>query len=198
MKKARTTGCLMILNQNNEYAAVLDACVLVPMPLCDTLLRLAEEPALFRPLWSKEIFQEVGAALETKLKLTSAQRERRLKMMAQAFPEAMVEVPASLLSTYDCLPDKEDRHVLSCAVKGQANAIITNNIRDFPPECLEEFGVLCQTPDEFLGHQFHLNPSLILEKLDQQAAAIAKAREYIICRLKKVTPQFCNLLTQAI
>jgi hypothetical protein len=34
----------MILAQDNEYAAVLDACVLVPMPLCDTLLRLAEDP----------------------------------------------------------------------------------------------------------------------------------------------------------
>ncbi|HSM84559.1 MAG TPA: PIN domain-containing protein, partial [Candidatus Limnocylindrales bacterium] len=119
-------------------------------------------------------------------------------MMAQAFPEAMVRIGANLLATFDCLPDKDDRHVLSCAVKGQANAIITNNVKDFPSECLEEFGILCQTPDEFLGHQFHLNPPLILDKLDQQAAAIGKPREYIICRLKTVTPQFCNLLEQAI
>lgn len=187
----------MILNQNNEYAAVLDACVLVPMPLCDTLLRLAEDPALYRPLWSEEIFQEVGAVLETKLKLTSEQRERRLKMMAQAFPEAMVKISINLLGAFDCLPDKNDRHVLSCAVKGRANAIITNNVKDFPPKCLEEYEIVCQTPDEFLGHQFHLNPPLILEKLDQQAAAIGKSREYIICRLKRVTPQFCNLLKQA-
>jgi hypothetical protein len=56
----------MILNQDNEYAALLDACVLVPMCLCDTLLRFAEYPAMYRPLWSSEILQEVGDALESK------------------------------------------------------------------------------------------------------------------------------------
>jgi hypothetical protein len=53
----------MILTQDNEYAAVLDACVLVPMPLCDTLLRLAEDPAMYRPLWSEAILTEVATAL---------------------------------------------------------------------------------------------------------------------------------------
>lgn len=188
----------MILNQNNEYAAVLDACVLVPMPLCDTLLRLAEEPALYRPLWSEEILKEVGDALEEKLKLTPQQRERRLAMMAQAFPEATVTIPKNLLDTFNCLPDKDDRHVLSCAVKGQAHVIITQNVKHFPQECLEEYDILCHSPDEFLVHQFHLNPPLILEKLDQQASAIGQRREYIVCRLKKVTPQFCALLKQSI
>jgi putative PIN family toxin of toxin-antitoxin system len=188
----------MILNQNNEYAAVLDACVLVPMPLCDTLLRLAEEPALYRPLWSEMIFLEVGNALETKLNLTLEQRDRRLKMMSQAFPEAMVTIPPNLVDTFECFIDKDDRHVLACAVKGQAHVIITQNTKHFPDECLEEYDILCQTPDEFLGHQFHLNPPLIIEKLDEQAAAIGQRREYIICRLKKVTPEFCKLVKQAI
>ena len=62
----------MILSQDNEYAVVLDACVLVPMPLCDTLLRLAEDPAMYRPLWSDKILQEVGAVLEEKLAYTSS------------------------------------------------------------------------------------------------------------------------------
>ena len=33
---------------------VLDACVLVPQSLCDLLLRLAEEPRLYRPVWTEE------------------------------------------------------------------------------------------------------------------------------------------------
>jgi hypothetical protein len=49
----------LILTLDNEYAAVLDACVLVPMPLCDTLLRCAEDPGLFRALWSEQILEEV-------------------------------------------------------------------------------------------------------------------------------------------
>ena len=63
----------MILTQDNEYAVVLDACVLIPMPLCDTLLRLAEDPSMYRPLWSDQILQEVGIALEKKLGYSTAQ-----------------------------------------------------------------------------------------------------------------------------
>ena len=42
---------------------VLDACVLIPMPLADTLLRMAETPALYLPLWSPTIVDEVTRSL---------------------------------------------------------------------------------------------------------------------------------------
>jgi len=40
-----------MIAQRNQYIAVLDTCVLAPMPLCDTLLRLAEDPAFYLPKW---------------------------------------------------------------------------------------------------------------------------------------------------
>jgi len=46
-----------------RYAAVLDACVLVPVVLADTLLRVAEK-GLYRPLWSKRILTEAREAIE--------------------------------------------------------------------------------------------------------------------------------------
>ena len=58
----------MIFTQENEYSAVLDACVLVPAALNDLLLRLAEEPAMYRPLWSEQILTEMTTALRTKLR----------------------------------------------------------------------------------------------------------------------------------
>ncbi len=39
-------------------SAVLDACVLLPMPTCDLLLRLADAKE-YRPLWSHGILVEV-------------------------------------------------------------------------------------------------------------------------------------------
>jgi predicted nucleic acid-binding protein len=183
----------MILNQNSEYAALLDACVIVPMPLCDTLLRLAEHPALYRPLWSEGILAEAGRILTGKLHLTPQQAVRRLDAMREAFPEALVKVPPRLLETLDC-PDANDRHVLAAAVRGQANVIVTDNRRDFPEECRAEYGILCETPDDFLIHQFHLNPALVFEKLDQQGATIRQTRADIIQRLEKPTPQFAKLL----
>ena len=54
----------MVCSLNSEASVVLDACVLAPMPLCDTLLRCAEEYALFRPLWSAETLVEVRRDLK--------------------------------------------------------------------------------------------------------------------------------------
>ena len=49
----------------NQYVAVLDTCVLAPMPVCDTLLRLAEEPASFyAPKWSADILTELRSTLK--------------------------------------------------------------------------------------------------------------------------------------
>jgi hypothetical protein len=42
-----------------ERRVVLDACVLIPMPLADTLLRLAETPRPYSPRWSGAIMDEV-------------------------------------------------------------------------------------------------------------------------------------------
>src|SRR5271168_1192161 len=120
-----------------KYAAVLDACVLVPMPLCDTLLRLAEEPATYRPLWSEQLLLEVGDALEKKLKRTESQRQRRTHSMRSAFPDAEVDVPAGLANAITCIPDPKDCHVVAVAICGSADAIVTFNIRHFPSECIQ-------------------------------------------------------------
>lgn len=128
-----------------------------------------------------------------KMGYTQAQRDRRLTSMQKAFPEASVKIPAKLIETFQS-PDPNDRHVLAAAVRGQANAIITNNVKDFPACCVEEYGILCQTPDEFLVQQFDLNPLLIMEKLDQQAAVIRHTRAELTAKLAKITPKFADML----
>jgi hypothetical protein len=40
-----------------DYRVVLDACVLIPMPLADTLLRMAETPRPFLPRWSQRVMR---------------------------------------------------------------------------------------------------------------------------------------------
>jgi predicted nucleic acid-binding protein len=184
----------MIFTQENECSAVLDACVLVPMALCDLLLRLAEEPAMYRPFWSEQILNELAKALKIRLRRTSEEVDRRRKKMMEAFPEAMVRVPGELLKAVECIPDKNDRHVLAAAIMARANTIVTQNTRHFPRECVEKFGVLCQTADEFLVHQYHLLPQLVLDKLDDQAAGISQNRQYVVTSLTKAVPQFCGLV----
>jgi predicted nucleic acid-binding protein len=184
----------MIFTQENEYSAVLDACVLVPMSLCDLLLRLAEEPAMYRPLWSEQILTEMTKTLKTKLHRSQADVAWRRQQMNQAFPEAMVSVPAELLKAVECLPDEEDRHVLAAAILARADTIVTQNTKHFPKECLEKYGVLCQTADDFLIHQYHLCPQLILDKLDDQGGGISRDRAYVVASLRASAIEFCKLL----
>lgn len=184
----------MIFTQENEYSAVLDACVLVPMALCDFLLRLAEEPAMYRPLWSEKILDETAKALKVKLNRTDEEIEWRLNQMREAFPESMVAVPCDLLRAVEGIPDPDDRHVLAAAIMVRANVIVTQNTKHFPEKSLATFGMLCQSADDFLVHQFHLCEPLLLDKLDDQAAGIAQTRDSVVSSLKRVAPQFCKLV----
>jgi predicted nucleic acid-binding protein len=186
----------MILTSDNEYAVVLDACVLAPMPLADTLLRLAEEPSLYRIVWTEELLQETGGTL-AKLGRTPAQVERRLKFMREYFPEAMLTLTPEIVAAIPCLPDANDRHVVAAAILGHANAIVTANTKDFPIECLSKYDLVCQTPDEFLVHQYHLNPGVVLEKLDAQATGIREQRQGVLDRLKIPAPTFVNMVEKS-
>lgn len=67
--------------------AVLDACVLVPIALADTLLRVTEK-GLYRPLWSMRILAEAQAATEEVHPGIDA--GKRFAQMRGAFDDAMV------------------------------------------------------------------------------------------------------------
>lgn len=71
-------------------AAVLDACVLVPSALCDTLLRLAED-GFYRPLWSRRILQEVEhPILIVRPEVEPARATRLIQLMTETFQDAEV------------------------------------------------------------------------------------------------------------
>jgi hypothetical protein len=114
--------------------------------------------------------------------------------MDAAFPEASVQPAPCLASSLTGIPDEKDRHVLASAIAGHAHVIVTNNIKDFPQAYLIQFDILCQSADDFLIHQFHLNRSLVLDKLDGQAVKIHRQRPDILSTLKIVAPKFVGLV----
>jgi predicted nucleic acid-binding protein len=104
----------------NQYIAVLDACVLAPMPLADTLLRLAEEPAFYVPRWSGDILKEVAITL-AKFGYSSQQINRRVMAMETSFEDALITGYEDLVPAMR--NDPKDRHVLAAAVRTGAHAI---------------------------------------------------------------------------
>jgi predicted nucleic acid-binding protein len=150
------------------YAALLDACVLVPTALCDSLLRFAEA-GFYRPLWSERILDEVfDAVCRIHPEIDSARVRRRLEVMSTAFADANVVGWEAVVAGLD-LPDPDDRHVLAAAIAGSAQSLVTFNLKDFPVEPLAPTGIEARHPDEFLLDQLDLFPSLALEVLVNQA-----------------------------
>lgn len=184
----------MILTPDNEYCVVLDSCILVPMPICDTFLRMAEEPAFFRLAWSEQILEEVRKSLEgPNFGYSPEQVDRRFRAMKAAFPEALVTVPPGLIDGIKDIPDPNDRHVVAVAIQSRAYGIISDNVRHFPAEALSAHELSISSSDEFLVHQYHLNPTLMLEKLDRQAAGIRRTRGDLLQLLRNFAPAFFEL-----
>lgn len=135
----------------------LDANVIYSITLTDVLLTLAEHD-LFLPLWSPNVLQEAQEAASRTLPDAAQQAFRkRLIMMDQAFPESSIHVEESEWSQFD-LPDPDDRHVLAAAAQGQADALATRNIKDFPQKLLDSFSIQVITPDDLLCVLLRRNP----------------------------------------
>ena len=64
--------------------------------------------------------------------------ERTRAVMDGNFPDAVVTGYEAIAARLD-LPDPGDRHVLAAAIRGQADVIVTGNLRDFPPDRLAPY-----------------------------------------------------------
>jgi len=152
-------------------AGVLDACVLYPASLRDTLLRAALA-GLYRPWWSAQILEETTRNLREKRGLSAEQARRLVAAMTDHFEEASVtghEIHIPVLTCHE-----KDRHVLAAAVHAHAQVIVTFNLKDFPVQSLEPFAIEAQHPDTFVTHLFDLTPDSMLGLLHEQAEALRK------------------------
>ena len=171
------------------FRVLLDANVLFPFTLRDTLLRAAAA-GLFQLYWSDEILEETRRNL-VEAKVTSADQAARLvATMKRAFPEANVTGYEALVGAMK--NDEKDRHVAAAAVKAGAQVIVTNNLKDFRelPE-----GIEAQSADHFLGNLFDLDPDAMVEIVKEQAVALKRpprSFDEIVNGLEKLVPSFAQ------
>lgn len=151
-----------------RFIAVLDACVLYPVPIRDLLLSLAAA-GLYQPKWSALIQEKWSRNLLTsRVELIATQLQRTATMMNMAFPDADVKDYEVSIPTLT-LPD---HHVLAAALWSQADVIVTTNLKDFPVAYLRTLDVEVQHLDEFISNLVDLNPAKALEAFRQQVAQL--------------------------
>ncbi len=171
-----------------DYRVLLDACVLIPMPLADTLLRMAEEPRLYVPKWSSLILDEVTRNLIENWDLEPEKAHRREAEIRRHFPEALVEGFEPLIALMT--NDPKDRHVLAAAVRSQCELIVTYNHRHFPAASAQLWDIEVQAPSAFLRGLYDLDAGMFVHKLHEQAQAIGIKLERLLQSLQKNAPSF--------
>ncbi|MEJ5055613.1 PIN domain-containing protein [Sphingobacterium sp. MYb382] len=143
-----------------RFKAVLDTNVIFPVVIRDLLFWFAHYD-LYTPKWSNTIFEEWKDVMIRK-GVDEQVAEKRVDIANKAFPDALVESYEGLIDSLD-LPDPKDRHVLAAAIKTNADIIVTNNLKDFPSEYLDSFGMKAISADDFLTDIIDLNHEAAIE-----------------------------------
>lgn len=153
------------------FTAFYDANVLYPAELRNLLMHLALT-GLFRAKWSADVHEEwISALLEKRPDLTRDKLERTRALMDLHAVDALVTGYEDLIPGLR-LPDPNDRHVLAAAIRGQADVIVTMNLRDFPSEIVGPFGIEAQHPDEFILHLLDLAPGAVVSAAESHRQSL--------------------------
>ena len=175
------------------FIVVLDANVLFPFTLRDTLLRAAAG-GFYQLRGSAEILDEMERNLVSSGKMAADKATKLRATMEKYFPEAEVTGYAALVAGLS--NDEKDRHVVAAAVKAGAQVITTSNLKDFTP--LPD-GLEAQSPDEFLCNLFDLDAEGFVEMLREQAADLVNppmTYEELLERLSRLVPDLVAAVRQ--
>ncbi len=137
-----------------RYTAILDAHVLYPQLIRDTLLSLAVE-RLYHARWSATIHAEWTRNLAEDRPELAAKLSLVVERMNASVSDCLLTNYEKLANSIE-LPDPDDRHLVAAAIVGHADAIVTFNTKDFPKTVLAPYGIEVQHPDEFLMNQLQL------------------------------------------
>lgn len=177
----------------SSFVVVLDANVLFPFTLRDTLLRAAASD-LYQVRWSAEILDEMTRNLVSTGTMPEAKAKKLRGLMESHFPDAEVFGYQSLILAMN--NHEKDRHVVAAAVKAGAQVITTSNLKDFGqlPD-----GIEAQSPDEFLCNLFDLAPEKFIELLRSQAEELVAPEvsfETLLRALARSAPDLVRLVGQ--
>jgi hypothetical protein len=173
--------------------ALLDANVLWPAAIRDTLLLAAEED-LFRPTWTRRILEELARSLKARRPdLDPLRIDRTIDQILTYFPESLVEGYEHLIPAMR--NDEGDRHVLAAAVRSGSGVIVTWNKAHFPSEACSPYDIQVQDPDEFLCDLWSSDSRAMAQVLALQAGHLVNPPRsvfQVVDTLRRLVPQFAE------
>lgn len=153
---------------------LMDACILYPTVLREILLATAERGG-FTPLYAPRILEEWARAAARGGPAVERTARAEIAALRARWPENEI-APAPETETTLSLPDPDDLHVLAAAIEGEADAVLTVNLRDFPGRTLARHGLMVRTPD-----------SVLMELLEDGTVPIRAAAEEVQARTETIS-----------
>ena len=185
---------------SSRFTAILDANVLYPQLIRDTLLSLAVAD-LYHARWSQAIHDEWTRNLVKDRPELTARLPAVVELINASVPDCLVTNYEKLVTSIE-LPDPDDRHVVAAAIVGHADAIVTFNTKDFPAAVLQPYGIEVQHPDEFLMNQLQLQKIPALSAIKNMRARwtnpARSAQDLITAFEMRGLPMTADLLREAI
>ncbi|GAA3461429.1 PIN domain-containing protein [Saccharothrix longispora] len=146
------------------FVVVYDACALYGNTVRNLLLRMAGA-RLVQAKWSEQILTELDRALERK-GIAADKRHRLRHLINRSVPDCLVTGHEALVDGL-VLPDPDDRHVLAAAISCGAQVIVTDNLKDFPAECLVRWDIEAKSPDDFVLDLIGINDRVVYSCVQQ-------------------------------
>lgn len=153
-----------------HFTVIYDANILYGAFLRDVFMWLAKSD-LYRARWTEEIHEEWSRNLIEQRPDMRQQVPRIRALMDKAVPDCLVTGYQGLIESI-VLPDPDDRHVVAAAIRARAEIIVTSNLKHFPAEALEEYGIEAQHPDTFVCDLLDLDQAKVMAELEQHRAGM--------------------------
>lgn len=147
-----------------SFSAVIDACVLYSSMLRNLFMHLSVTE-LCRLKWTAEIHTEWMRNVHKNHKDIPFENLERIRDLMDAHAgDALVTGYQHYIPSIT-LPSRSDAHVLAAAIHSKSSVIVTFNLKDFPLEETEKFGIEAQHPDEFIRHLLDLSAPMVIDAL---------------------------------
>ena len=147
------------------FIVLYDTDVLFPNSQRDLLIRIGLT-GLVQARWTERIVDDLGVVLMRERGISAHMVDRLKLLINESVPDCLIAGYELLIDNLK-LPDPDDRHVLAAAVKAHAQVIVTNNVKDFPPDDLRPWNMEAKTADDFVLDQIHIDDKMVFACVQQ-------------------------------